>query len=303
MIKSCVIGLSKVGVIHCENLLKIKKTSLDYVFDKNYNLSRKLSKKFKCNTSRDFDSIIRNKDILLFVIASPTITHDFYIRKLIKYKKMIYCEKPITNKNKNLSKIHNLIKKYKIRFCVGLNRRFSKEYVCLKNRINRKKINTIEIISRSANHNIDLSIRNGGLFFDKGFHFFDLACWLGNSKPKQMLVISKSISTEDFLNKGDFSDAVIILKLKNEIVVEIIFSRNCKFGNFEKIKVYGERFSLDSDDYSNKKTLYKDFSIRHKDSYFNCLKKFVESGKSLLINEAILTQNICAEALKKAKSR
>ena len=29
----------------------------------------------------------------------------------------------------------------------------------------------------------------------------------------------------------------------------------------------------------------------------------VESGKSLLINEAILTQNICAEALKKAKSR
>ena len=54
---------------------------------------------------------------------------------------------------------------------------------------------------------------------------------------------------------------------------------------------------------SNKKTLYKDFSIRHKDSYFSCLKKFVESGKSLLINEAILTQNICAEALKKAKSR
>ena len=171
MIKSCVIGLSKVGVIHCENLLKIKKTSLDYVFDKNYNLSRKLSKKFKCNTSRDFDSIIRNKDILLFVIASPTITHDFYIRKLIKYKKMIYCEKPITNKNKNLSKIHNLIKKYKIRFCVGLNRRFSKEYVCLKNRINRKKINTIEIVSRSANHNIDLSIRNGGLFLIKLFIF------------------------------------------------------------------------------------------------------------------------------------
>ena len=118
-----------------------------------------------------------------------------------------------------------------------------------------------------------------------------------------MFVISKSISTEDFLNKGDFSDAVIVLKLKNEIVVEIIFSRRCKFGNFEKIKVYGERFSLDSDDYSNKKTLYKDFSIRHKDSYFNCLKKFVESGKSLLINEAILTQNICAESLKKAKSR
>ena len=38
MIKSCVIGLSKVGKIHCESLLKIKKTSLNYIFDKNYNL-------------------------------------------------------------------------------------------------------------------------------------------------------------------------------------------------------------------------------------------------------------------------
>ena len=103
MIKSCVIGLSKVGIIHCESLLKIKKTSLNYIFDKNYNLSKRLSKKFKCNTSRDFNSILKKKDIELFIIASPTTTHNFYIKKLIKFKKMIYCEKPITN---NLSLIH-----------------------------------------------------------------------------------------------------------------------------------------------------------------------------------------------------
>ena len=301
MIKSCVIGLSKVGKIHCENLLKIKKTSLNYIFDKNYSLSRRLSKKFKCNTSRNFNNILKKKDIELFVIASPTTTHDFYIKKLIKFKKMIYCEKPITNNNKNLNSLENLIKKHKIKFCVGLNRRFAKEYVTLKNKINKKKINYIQIISRSANHNIDLSIRNGGLFFDKGFHFFDLACWLGNSKPKKIIVISKSISSKDFLNKGDFSDAVINLKLKNGIVVELIFSRKCRFGNFEKIKVYGEKFSFDSDDFSNKKTLYDDFSVRHRETYFNCLKKFVESTNHFLLNESIITQKICADALKKAR--
>jgi len=179
--------------------------------------------------------------------------------------------------------------------------RFAKEYVALKKKVNKKKINYIQIISRSANHNIDLSIRNGGLFFDKGFHFFDLACWLGNSKPENMIVISKSISSEDFLNNGDFSDAVINLKLKNGIVVEIIFSRKCRFGNFEKIKIYGEKFLFDSDNFSNKRTLYNDFSIRHRESYFHCLKKFVESTKNLLMNEAILTQKICSDALKKGK--
>ena len=301
MIKSCVIGLSKVGIIHCESILKIKNTSLNYVFDKNYKLSRKISKKFKCNTSRNLNNILKIKDIELFIIASPTTTHDFYIKKLIRYKKMIYCEKPITNNNENLYKLKNLIRKHKIKFCVGLNRRFAKEYVTLKKRVNKRKINYIQIISRSANQNIDLSIRNGGLFFDKGFHFFDLACWLGNSKPENMIVISKSISSEDFLNKGDFSDAVINLKLKNGIVVEIIFSRKCRFGNFEKIKIYGEKFLFDSDNFSNKRTLYNDFSIRHRESYFHCLKKFVESTKNLLMNEAILTQKICSDALKKGK--
>ena len=83
MIKSCVIGLSKVGIIHCKSLIKIKNTSLNYIFDKNYNLSRKLSKKFKCDTSRDFNNILKKKDIELFVIASPTKTHNFYLKKLI----------------------------------------------------------------------------------------------------------------------------------------------------------------------------------------------------------------------------
>ena len=302
MIKSCVIGLSKVGIIHCESLLKIRKTSLSYVFDKNYTLSKRLSKKFKCNTSKDFNNILRKKDVKLFIIASPTTTHDFYIKKLIKFKKMIYCEKPITKNNKKLNKLNYLIRKKKIKFCVGLNRRFAKEYVTLKKRIKKKKIKNIQIISRSANHNISLSVRNGGLFFDKGFHFFDLACWIGNSEPEKMIVISKSISTDDFLKKGDFSDAIINMKLKNGIIVEIVFSRRCRMGNFEKIKVYGEKFVLDSDNFSIKSKLYEDFSIRHRETYSKCLKRFVESNKSLLFDDAILAQKICAEALKKAES-
>ncbi len=302
MIKSCVIGLSRIGQIHCKNLIRIKKTSLRYVYDSNYNLSNKISKKLNCKTSKNFDSILKKKDIKLFIIASPTISHEFYIKKLIKFKKHIYCEKPIVQSNKNLKKIYRLIKKSKIKFGVGLNRRYSKEYVILKKKTQNKKINIIQIISRSSNHNIDLSLRNGGLFFDKGFHFFDLACWLGKSVPEKMIVISKSISNDDFLKKGDFSDAVINMRLKNGIIVEFIFSRKCKKGNFEKIKVYGKNFSFDSDKYSKKKSLFKDYSIRHKESYFKCLNKFLKTKKKEhLLEEGILAQKICNSALIKAK--
>ena len=301
MIKSCVIGLSKVGKIHCESLFKLKKTSLNYVFDTNHELSKSVSKKFKCKTSKNFDEIIKKSEIKLFIISSPTSTHEYYIKKLIKYKKIIYCEKPILKNNKNLKKIYNLIKKNKIKFCVGLNRRFAKEYVHLKNILNRKRVKIIQIISKSANHNINLSTRNGGLFFDKGFHFFDLACWLGKSIPHQMIVISRSISSNDFLKKNDFSDAIINMKLKNGVNVEMIFSRKNREGNLENVKVYGDKFFTELNKYADKKNLHKDFSIRYKNSYIKCLKKFLDNEKNLLLKEGLLTQKICAEALSKAK--
>ena len=85
MIKSCVIGLSKVGIIHCKSLLKLKETSLNYIFDKNYNLSRKLAKKFKCNTSRDFNNILRKKDL-----ENYNKSGKIFVNKIGKLKQTIF---------------------------------------------------------------------------------------------------------------------------------------------------------------------------------------------------------------------
>ena len=46
----------------------------------------------------------------------------------------------------------------------------------MKKLIKNKKVKIIQIISRSSNADVQQSVRNGGLFMDKGFHFFDLAC-------------------------------------------------------------------------------------------------------------------------------
>ena len=91
------------------------------------------------------------------------------------------------------------------------------------------------------------------MFFDKGFHFFDLACWLGKSIPYQMIVISRSISSNDFLKKNDFSDAIINMKLKNGVNVEMIFSRKNREGNLENVKVYGDKFFTELNKYADKK--------------------------------------------------
>ncbi len=73
-------------------------------------------------------------------------------------------------------------------------------------------------------------------------------------------------------------------------------------GTIEKINIYGKNFSLNSDNYVDKKNLHTDFSIRHKNSYFECLKRFVDFEKTFLLNEGILTQKICSKALKLASA-
>ena len=44
MINACVIGLSTIGLLHCRNLIKIKKTQLSHVFDYNSKLEIKFQK-------------------------------------------------------------------------------------------------------------------------------------------------------------------------------------------------------------------------------------------------------------------
>ncbi len=50
-----------------------------------------------------------------------------------------------------------------------------------------------------------------------------------------------------------------------------------------------------------KSLIYKNFDIKHKDSYFRCLKKFIHLNKNLLLNEGIQTQKICGKVLKSAR--
>ena len=171
----------------------------------------------------------------------------------------------------------------------------------MKKLIKNKKVKIIQIISRSSNADVQQSVRNGGLFMDKGFHFFDLACWFANSLPNKIITIANPLSTKEYLKNNDYSDAVVNMKFKNKVIVEYIFSRNSRLGHEERIRLFGKGFKIDSDKFFKKSMIYENFDIKHKDSYFRCLKKFVHQNKNLLLSEGIQTQKICDEVLRSAR--
>ena len=70
---------------------------------------------------------------------------------------------------------------------------------------------------------------------------------------------------------------------------------------FMKTECFGNSFKIDSDRFFKKSIIYKNFDIKHKESYFKCLKKFTSLNKNLLFNEGIQTQKICDEVLRSAR--
>ena len=81
-----------------------------------------------------------------------------------------------------------------------------------------------------------------------------------------------------------------------------MYSRENKPGHHESIEILGKNFSINSDKYFNKKTYFSNFNIKLKDSYYKCLKNFVDTNKENFLIEGSNAQIICDAALKSAKT-
>ena len=83
--------------------------------------------------------VIPLRPIVVF-IASSTPTHLSFITKAAKYKKIIFCEKPIDLNIKKVVKCRKNIKKYNPRIQIGFNRRFDPGHHSLKESLAKGKI-------------------------------------------------------------------------------------------------------------------------------------------------------------------
>ena len=95
MINIALIGLGRIGQMHGQNLLMHNDFTLKYVFDLDKNLTNKIAKKFLSIGINDPKVAFRDKEIDAIFIASSTSTHIKLIEEAVKYKKVIFCEKPL----------------------------------------------------------------------------------------------------------------------------------------------------------------------------------------------------------------
>ena len=241
---------------------------------------------------RDRDIAFKDNEIRCIFIASSTSTHLKFIEKGAKYKKVIFCEKPL---DLNLKKINSSLKKIKKlnpKVQIGFNRRYDPGHNLLKKNLLKNKIGKLEkiiITSRDpAPPSLSYLKGSGGIFKDMMIHDFDLArYYLSSDEFISVFATGSNISDQRFNKIKDYELATTVLKSKKGVQCIITNSRHCSFGYDQRVELFGSKGMIISENkrenetslYSSNSTSGKEplmhfFVERYKEAYKNQLYDF-----------------------------
>ena len=240
------IGLGRIGQMHGENLVSHKSFNLKYVFDLNNKLNSKFSRKFKAIKINNPSIAFKDKEIDIIFIASSTSTHIKLIEEAAKYKKVIFCEKPLDLNIDKINKCQKNIKKFSPKIQLGFNRRYDPGHSSLKKELERGKIGILEkiiITSRDpAPPSMNYLKASGGIFKDMMIHDFDLSrYYLQKDEIDSVFTIASNISNKSFKKINDYELATCVLKSKNGVQCIITNSRHCSFGYDQRVELFGSK--------------------------------------------------------------
>ena len=249
MINVALFGLGRIGQMHGENLYTHKKFNLKYTFDIDKNLSKKIARKFNTISIDNPKIAFKDKNIDVVFIASSTPTHINLINEATKYKKVVFCEKPLDLDIKKVNICKKNIKKFNPKIQLGFNRRYDPGHNSLKKDLQKGNIGKLEkiiITSRDpAPPPINYLKVSGGIFKDMMIHDFDLIrFYLQNDEVDSICSIGSNVSDKKFNKIKDYELASCILKSKNGVQCIITNSRHCSFGYDQRVELFGSNGML-----------------------------------------------------------
>ncbi len=270
MINIALLGLGRIGQMHGQNIKEHKEYNLKYVYDIDKNLTKRIAKKLSSKGINNPKIAFKDKNIHSIFIATSTSTHIKLITEAAKYKKIIFCEKPLDLDIKKINKCKKQIKKYNPKIQLGFNRRYDPGHNSLKTELKKGKIGKLEKIIITSRDPAPPSFKylksSGGIFKDMMIHDFDLTrFYLDKDEPLNVLATASNISDKRFNKIKDFELATCIIKSKKGVQCIITNSRHCSFGYDQRVELFGTKGMVISENKrSNEATLHLSNSTSNK---------------------------------------
>ncbi len=187
--------------------------------------------RFGCNTYIDFNKFLQDQGAELVVIAVPSFLHADYSIQALKAGKSVVCEKPMATSLAEADKMIRTSARTGRLLTIFQNRRYSKQFLSVKNVIDSGKLGRIVMIRISVHwfrRRWDwqtLRSYGGGELRNSAPHYLDMALILfGDQKPELFVDIQKTLTL------GDTEDHVkIILKAAGAPTIEVEITNACAY--------------------------------------------------------------------------
>ncbi|MCY3880265.1 MAG: Gfo/Idh/MocA family oxidoreductase [Rhodobacteraceae bacterium] len=240
--KIAVIGAGVIGRIHAQNVAAHPEATLAVICDRDPDVASALADRFGTPAVQSVgETLDCNPDGA--IIASTTASHGDVAAACIDAGVPFLCEKPLASDLETARRIVESARRARLVAATAFNRRFDAGYAGIKAAVLAGEIGRVEAVlvtSRTASPpSVGFTRTSGGLFGDKGSHFYDLARWLTGEHPVELFAMGSALVNPAFADIGEVDTAMITMRMPGGTLCQFDFSWRAAYGQDERIEVNG----------------------------------------------------------------
>lgn len=258
-----VIGAGRIGKLHANNLAsRVPNAELAAISDVYEPAAKELAEKLGVPAYyNDYHKILEDPAIDAVFICSSTDTHSPISMEAARAGKHIFCEKPIDHDIDKIRPVLEAVKKAGVRYQVGFNRRFDRNFKHVRDVVQAGGIGDVQIVKVTSRDPeappLSYVKVSGGIFVDMTIHDFDMVRYLSGSEVEEVSAVGACLVNPEIGKAGDVDTCIITLKFANGALGVIDNSRQAVYGYDQRIEVFGSKGCITADNETpNNTTLY-----------------------------------------------
>lgn len=246
-LKVGIIGAGRIGKVHTLSIKSsIPQVEIKAISDIYFEAAKEWAEEQGIpNAYKDYKEILNDPEIDAVLVCSSTDTHAQISIEAAQAGKHIFCEKPVDLSVEKVEKVLEAVKKNNVKFQVGFNRRFDRNFKRIKELIDADEVGELHIVKITSRDpeppNMDYVKVSGGIFMDMTIHDFDMARFLTGSEVKEIYVSAACRVDPAIAEAGDLDTAVITLTMEDGTICVIDNSRKAVYGYDQRVEVFGSK--------------------------------------------------------------
>ena len=236
------IGAGAIGKIHARNLAGHGRAKLTHVCDTNTAVASSVAAEYGAHAAISVEDVL-GSDVDGVIIASSTSTHGDVAKACISAGKPFLCEKPLASDLSTAQEIADSAGATGLTAGMAFNRRLHPQYAGIKEAVAAGEIGRVEsilITSRTAAApTLEFIKTSGGLFGEKGSHFYDLARWITGEHPVELFAMGAALVNPRFADISEVDTAMITMRFPSGALCQLDFSWRAAYGQDERLEVSG----------------------------------------------------------------